>query len=209
MAIITPSSAFTTAQDIADRLGRTFTDTETTQVAALIADATAQIQDFTRQTILPVAGDTMTRESPDGPWLELPQRPVTVVTSVAVNGNTITDYSKIGDRLYRVYGWRWPSVDTIPPLAIYGLKSTVTVVYSHGYDPVPEPVAAVCRRMVMRALASGVSGLASEKIDDYQYQAAEPGAGVILTPADEKQLRRYRRPARSISLGSGAPGFYG
>ena len=189
--------AFATAADLASLLQVAAVDTST---ADLLLDlATAAIQEHLRQDILAVTGDTFTVESPDGPWLTLPQRPVTNVNSVAVNGNTVTDYSKIGDRLYRVYGWRWPSVDTIPPLAIYGLKSTVTVDYDHGYATIPDIIRATCLRVAARAY-SNPSGYIREQVDDYAYERPATGAGVYLDDDDRRAIKRYRRTSFAVSL---------
>ena len=119
------STPFAVADDVAVRLGVTLSAAESAQADAFCADASDLIREHCRQEFTAQTGVVVEREAPEGPWLDLPQRPVTNVQSAAVNGNTVTDFSQIGDRLYRVYGWRWPSVDTIPPLAIYGLKSTV------------------------------------------------------------------------------------
>jgi len=204
---------FAIGQDIADRLGRTFTTAELAQADAFLADAADLIRDYLRQDISAVVGDVMTREAPDSPWLDLQQRPVTAVTSASINGHVIADFSQIGDRLYRVFGWRWPSVDTIPPMAIYGLKSTVSVTYDHGYAPIPDIIAAVCRRMALRAFLNP-TGITSEAntIDDYTHKvgyADKTGAGVTLTDEDKASLRRYRRGAFSVDLGSGDSGGAG
>lgn len=201
---------FTIGQDIADRLGRTFTTAELAQANAFIADAADLIRDYLRQDVSAVIDDVMTREAPDGPWLELPQRPVTTVTSVSINGHVVGDYSQIGDRLYRVFGWRWPSVDTIPPMAIYGLKSTLSVTYDHGYATIPDVIATVCRRMALRAFINP-TGVTSQEgsIDDFGTKVAyadRVGAGVALTDDDKLSLRRFRRGAFSVDIGSGDSG---
>jgi hypothetical protein len=196
---------FAIASDIADRYGRALTPVELTQAGAYCLDASALIRDFLRQDVTAVAGDVMTREAPDGPWLDLPQRPVTAVASVVINGTVVGNFSQIGDRLYRVFGWRWPSVDTIPPMAIYGLKSTLKVTYDHGYAAVPPTIVAVCRRMALRALVNPV-GVTSEAIDDYKVSYAGTGIGVVMTDDDRKSLRRFRRAAFSIDMGSADSG---
>lgn len=200
IVVTTSPAVFASANDIASRLGVTFTTTEQAQADAFCGDATELIRDYCRQDITAATGITMDREAPDGPWFDLPQRPVTGVTSVAVNGQTVTDFSQIGDRLYRVYGWRWPSVDTIPPLAIYGLKSTVHVVYDAGYPEVPGVIHATCVRMVLRAM-DNPTGLDQAGIDDYTPRFNDGRGGVFLTDDDKRAVRRYRRAAFSIDQG--------
>lgn len=194
------STPFAVADDVAVRLGVTFSAAEASQADAFCSDASDLIRDYCRQEFTATSGVVMEREAPEGPWLELPQRPVTGVTSVAVNGQTITDYSQIGDRLYRVYGWAWPSVDTIPPLAIYGLKSTVHVVYDAGFAEVPGPVFTTCLRMVMRAM-DNPTGLDQANIDDSQTRYNNGRGGVFLADEDKRSLRRYRRAAFTIPQG--------
>jgi len=101
-------------------------------------------------------------------------------------------------------------------MAIYGLKSTLSVTYDHGYSPVPDVIVAVCRRMALRAFLNP-TGLISEDvaIDDYTRKvgyADRTGAGVTLTDEDKASLKRYRRGAFSVDLGSsdsGGAGGYG
>jgi hypothetical protein len=114
----------------------------------------------------------------------------------------VTDYTQIGQRLYRVYGWKWPSIDTIPPLAVYGLKSTVTLNYDRGYTSVPAAIKAETLRMVGRAIGNP-SGYVSERLDDYTYQRADGTAGVYLDEAGRSALKRWRRSAFAIAQGTG------
>ena len=66
---------FATADDVAVRLGQTFSTDDTAKVNALLDDASQMIRDFCRQDLTAQTGLSMTIESPDGPWLVLPQRP--------------------------------------------------------------------------------------------------------------------------------------
>lgn len=195
---------FASSLDVAIRLGRTLSASESSQVDAFLGDASAQIRDYCRQDLSYQTGLVFTVESPDGPWLELPQRPVNSVTSVAINGQAVGNYTQVGDRLYRVYGWAWPSVDVIPPMAVYGLMSTVTVTYDAGYSEVPQIIVSVCIGAAMRAFDNPM-GVAREAIDDYSRElpAGAVGTGAFLTDADMKRLRRYRRGAFSVDMGSG------
>lgn len=202
---------FATWEAIATRLGRgsDFTANEQAQADAFLDDASWLIRDYCRQDINAQTDLTFTVESPEGPWLNIPQRPVTRIASVEVNGQVVDGWSQVGDRLYRVYGWRWPSVDTIPPLAIYGLMSTATVTYDAGYDPIPQVIATVCVNAAMRAFDNPTGDL-RESVDDYTrdksrgFQGDQPtGVGVFLDLADQRRLRRYRRSAFMLPMGSG------
>lgn len=199
---------FATASDLAVRLGRTLSSTEQAQADAFCDDASGMIRDFCRQDINAQTGLAVTFESPDGPWLDLPQRPVTGVTSVAINGQVVTDFKKVGDRLYRVYGWAWPSIDVVPPLAIYTPVSTVTVTYDAGYNPIPQVIVSVCINAAMRAF-DNPTGVLRESIDDYTRDFsrgfsgdAPTGTGVFLDAADQKRLRRYARRSFAVNIGT-------
>lgn len=195
---------FATLAEVTTRLGQTLSAAQQAQVTAFLDDASGLIRDYCRQTITLVTDDTMTRESPEGPYLALPQVPLVSVTSVAINGQLVTDAKPDGNKLYRVYGWAWPSIDVIPPMALYGLLSTVTVVYTHGYATIPPPIATVCRQMVMRALTN-LPGYKAVSLDDYSAEVGGPvGYGVFLADADMRSLRRYRTAAYSIDIGTGA-----
>lgn len=200
---------FATADAVAIRLGRTFTDVETEQVNAFLDDASWAIRDYCRQDISAQSYLNVTFASPDGPWLELPQRPVTAVSSVQVNGQDVAEWKQVGDRLYRPYGWAWPSVDVIPPLAPFGVLSTVTVTYDAGYATVPPVIAMVCINAAMRAF-DNPTGVLRESIDDYtrDYSRgfsgdAPTGTGVFLDATDQRRLRRYRRGAFTVNMGTG------
>lgn len=193
---------FATAADLAVRLGRTLTTDEAAQADAFLDDASWAIRDYCRQDINAQTGLTATFESPDGPWLDLPQRPVTALTSVAINGQVVTDFKQVGDRLYRVYGWAWPSIDVVPPMAIYAPVSTVTVTYDAGYNPLPQAIVSVCINAAMRAF-SNPTGVLRESIDDYSRDfSGDAATGVLLDAIDQKRLRRYARRAFVIDMGS-------
>lgn len=193
--------------DIAARLGQTFTPAQTAQAQAFAEDASAVIRDHIRQQVTAVVGATMDIEAPDGPWLTFPQRPVTLVTSVTVNSQPVENFTQIGDRLYRLYGWRWPSVQVIPPLALYGIKPLIHAVYNHGYAVVPDVIVAVCARMAMRAMDNPTGVSTGEGIDDYTGpRYAVSGTGCFLTDEDRKHLRRFRRGAFSVDMGTGFGG---
>ncbi|MFE6379226.1 hypothetical protein [Streptomyces roseolus] len=198
--------------DVADleaRLGRPLTPDEQARAAALLADASALVRDFTRQDFTRVVGDTLVLR-PVGVLLRLPQRPVTAVTSVAAVGPA-------GATIGALSGWVWDGRDKIDlscvspagswPLNWTGsLPDTYQVVYDHGTDPVPPGVVAAVCAIVLRTLLSPsmVAGMVAERIGAYNYQvqqsAGAAGASVAMTPADEKALARYG-PRRFGTIG--------
>lgn len=127
-------------------------------------------------------------------WFELPERPVSAVTSVHLDGEEITDYRRFGARLWRRDGW-----ETCP-----GEPSSVDVVYTHGYaddDPRIEPA-----RAAVLMLAANVypnpSGVKSKSIGDYSvaYEAAAALLGDD-TPLVKSLRRRYGRRVGTVRQG--------
>jgi hypothetical protein len=183
--------AFATAADLATRLGRTFTATETAQAEALLLDASAAIREELRQQITP-GTSTITLLGNGSRWLDLPQRPVTAVATVLIEGSAVTDYELVGDRLYRAAGWlSSSSTGTTAP--------TVTVTVSHGYATTPPVIVSVCLRAAARAMSNPV-GMVREQIDDYAIQLANGAGGVHLDEADLRVLRRYKRSSFTIGV---------
>ena len=92
-------TAFATAADLAVRLARTFTDEESAQADALLDDASEMIREHLGQQVTQVVDDEATIVGKTGPWLDLPERPVTEVTEISINGEVIGDYELIGERM--------------------------------------------------------------------------------------------------------------
>lgn len=206
-------AALATDSDLEARIGRALTTSESARSAALLADASAQIRGYTRQTFTPVEDDVIVLR-PVGATLRLPQRPVTAVSAVvAIGGGVGTDTTLSAgdwtwDRIDKVElpgcGWRptsWLSAE--PP-------DTYRVTYDHGDVEVPGFIVAMCCRMVLAVLLAPTmtEGLVQERIGQYQYGYGQfpgggsPGATVRMTDADRTELRQagYRRSSGTIQL---------
>lgn len=186
--------AFATTDDLATRLGRTLTSTEEDQAAALLDDATAVIQELIGQK---VEEDTATVHlwvtDPQSRWLVMPQKPVTAVTAVTIDGTTVTDYTVLPDALWRSDGW------------IDGAQSSphepilVTVAHTYGYATVPADLkswacvlASQGLAVIEKSGAMGAGAVQSEKIDDYSVTYAQAVAAMSLPDPVVNQLRaRY------------------
>lgn len=134
------------------------------------------IESATYTHTLPIGGDLTIR---------LPQRPVTAVTSVTVDGTALvsgTDYD-------------WDGIS--PTIALDGFAPSdetewvAVVVYTAGYATVPADVKAATLS-VGAALYSGAPGITSESIDDYRvsYETSRGEGG--LNDYERSILRRYR-----------------
>ncbi|MDG9705548.1 hypothetical protein [Streptomyces sp. DH37] len=124
-------------------------------------------------------------------WLTLPGAPVTDVSAVAIDGETVTDWRLRSGRLWRRDGWshRWE-------------PSEVEATYTHGLAEVPADIVdMVCRLAAASLLAfrdSGADGSylgarvpMQERIGDYSatYAYAQQAAENELLPHQRQQLR--------------------
>lgn len=174
-----------TPQDLASLLGLTWADltaTEQASLTMLVEIGTAVVQAEPRQRIVEVADDTVTLLGDTGSWLTLPQRPVTAVTSVELDGAAVTDWRRFGARLFRRDGWAASSCE----------PSTVDVVYSHGY-PADDQGLQLGRGAVLgvvRDWAANPSAATSLKIDDYAETYSAMAARLEASPNLRNALRR-------------------
>lgn len=193
-----------TVTDIEARLGRPLTTAEQARVAALLADASGKVRDYTGQAFTIVTDDTVKLRAQQGE-IRLPQRPVLSVSSVtAVGAGGAPDLV--------VVGWQWDGLDiirTISTSPVINLPElwyedeaeaypgTYRIVYSHGGGSTPAGVLAVVAAMVMRTLTAPTmaAGLTGETIGPYSYRTDGSGVGtaVILTDDDRRALKQYRR----------------
>ena len=187
-------AALATVADLEDRLGRTLTAVETTQAVALLDDASATVRVYTGRPFARVT-ETVRRPVVNG-YVNLPQRPVVSVTSVAnVYGAVVTHEWFAGNRLTLGSSESWWSPGS----------SWVDVTYTHGDLVVPAAIVGVVCGIAKRALEvpAASSGLTGESIGGYSYSigpvAASGGAGVLN--AEKAVLDRYRRVAGVVRTG--------
>jgi hypothetical protein len=155
----------------------------------LLELSTGEVQSAAGQRLVEVVDDEIELEGDTGFRLTLPERPVTEVKSITVDGGDElvagTDYrrTKSSASLWRGCGWS---------ACIYR-PSIVAVTYTHGWavgDQALQPARAATLA-IARAAYSNPSGLTSEAIDDYR---AAFGAAVVSAmenaPYLAKSLRR-------------------
>lgn len=162
------------SNDIIARLGRPLTAVEQIRVEALLTDASASVRNYTRQTISAVAGDTVRVKVRNG-RARLPQRPVTAVASVSSIAGGAILYQWWGDDIIST-GSNVPDSFAWEPFR--NGVTAVDVVYSHGYDPIPDDIIGVVCSIVTRALGRPPedSGMTSESIAGYSYAIGAVGA---------------------------------
>lgn len=196
--------AFATTADLATLLDRAFTTSETLQVDRIMEAATAFIRDEVGAHIAPRLTSTVTVTVPQHEqWIDLPQRPVVSVDTVAVNGSPVDSA-------------RWALVDGALYFEAPGWSSrrhsNVTVTFSHGFVSAPEDVRDHClviaAQMLAEIEASGSPSSAgiqsrSESIDDHDesvsYETGPGANSTIELPRRVAERLRARYGRSSIS----------
>jgi hypothetical protein len=201
-------------------------DVDTATATLLVECATAVVQAACGgQRIVRVTGDTLTLLGTTESWLDLPQLPVTAVSSVTLDGTALTastDYKVFGNRLFRKFGWQtnygwpwdyqygwYPGNSYYPPPSLangfpFQEPSAVVVVCTHGYASGAQELQLA--RQACLTLAAGVyvnpDGATRAQIDDYAAQfdamAARMEASQHLKAALRKQ---YGRRAGLVRIG--------
>lgn len=210
-------TGFATVAELATALQMELADLDETLAQQLIDSAAATVQAVTGQSIVQATSTTVIDldEYDYGPWLQLPQRPVSAVATVLIGTTAVTDYRVQGRkaRLWRAGGWQSPygleSLTTYGRYA-YSQPSTVTVTYTHGYAP-SDPLLTLAKSTVLMLAGSQygapTAGVVREQLDDYSVQYASgaeaSGAGELGAVLTAQLRRLYALPARSARLISG------
>jgi hypothetical protein len=187
-------------EDLASLLQRSDLDLSTATL--LVEIGTAVVQAEVRQRIVEVTETTSILGTTDS-WLDLPERPVTTVTTVELDGTALTvgvpgsggtTYRVNGSRLWRGDGWQ-----------VYcGEPSTVEVTYTHGY------ATGVQKLQLARGAVLGIirdwydnpSAVTSEKIDDYAATYSALAARLEASTHLRNALRRqYGRRGGLVRIG--------
>lgn len=203
-----------TPGDLASALQR---DLDTASATLVIEAATAVVQEAANQRILQVVNDTALVIAPAGQWLELPQRPVTAVSSVTLPDGTVVaagtasgTYRRIQHRLWRDIGWTkqrlfgpWPYYDYAFGYGLCDGPSEITVVYTHGL-PAGDQRLQLARGWVLslaKAVYDNPGGASKEQIDDYQVAYERAAAALEASPYLQKSLRRqYGKRAAMVRI---------
>lgn len=211
---------FATPSDLASALQ---SNVDTATATLLIEGATAVVQQAADgQRIIQVVGDAISIVGTTDNWLDLPQIPVTAVTSVAQDGTVLTlgtDYKRHGNRLWRKFGWQtnygWPfdlaysKWGGYPPPSVvsgypYQEPSAITVTNTHGYAPGAQELQLARHACLSLAVAvySNPSGAQSEHIDDYSVTFEAMSARMEASPRLKAALRKqYGRRAGLVRIG--------
>jgi hypothetical protein len=112
----------------------------------------------------------------------LPNKHVTAVAAVRVNGVTVTGWTLANDVLYHPAGFG--SIGSFPP-------DVLAVDYTHGYTSVPDDVKKAVLQMAAEAYDASARPVQSETIDDYTVRYER---GMEMEPGDPWPVvaARYR-----------------
>lgn len=192
-----------TPEDLASLLGLVWADLDEAQQASLtmlVEIGTAVVQAEVGQRLVAVTDDAITLLGTTDAWLDLPQRPVTAVSAVTLDGDTVEEgtgtgqYRRFGARLWRSCGWAPSSLE----------PSTVTVAYSHGYasDAQELQLARGAVLAVVRDWAANPGAATSLRIDDYAETYSALAARLETTTHLRAALRRqYGRRGGLVRIG--------
>lgn len=210
-----------TLDDVVAVLGRALTSDQTTAATRLLDMASGIVRSYTRQFITKVTDDVITIPGNWGNTIELPQRPVSAVSSVLMNGATMpnTQWKLVDGNLFLGTGafmpdygstiWGgsalWgPAGSNQGPQAIgntwQGPTAQIQVTYTHGFDSVPQDIVNTVAGMVANQLNAEV-GIQSEQIGGYKVvYARQSNAGMALGESDMMILNKYRKRTWSTRI---------
>ena len=182
--------ALITGQDLATYLSQTY-DSGDASLAQAVTLSCGLVTAYTGQ-LIESATYTHTLLIGTDRTIRLPQRPVTAVTSVTIDGTLLTADTD----------WDWDGVSPSIALDGYTLDAeewTAVVVYTAGYASVPADVKAATLS-VAAAIYAGAPGVTSESIDDYRvtYETSRGAGG--LNDYERAILKKYR-----VRLGNVTP----
>ncbi|MBB3666402.1 MULTISPECIES: hypothetical protein [Prauserella salsuginis group] len=183
-----------TAEDLRTLLGEDATGLTTAEAELLLQLATGAVQAAAGQSILQ-ATETVAVMGTVESWLSLPNRPVTDVSSVTLDGAEVSDHKRFGDRLWRARGWAASAYE----------PSTVEVTYTHGYltTDAGAQLARSATLMVAAQMFSNPSSAGGFSIDDYQEQGTPNSdmAGMVPQRLQQALRRQYGPGARMVKIG--------
>ncbi|MCM2390192.1 hypothetical protein [Streptomyces albipurpureus] len=157
---------------------------DTDQASTTIAAAETVIRGELEQTIDLVADDTIVLVGNGRTVINLPERPVTSVTSVTEDGTLLvagTGYRVNRYGILTRLGARWP------------LDAEITGIYSHGYATIPAIVKQVCLQVAGRAWVRPSTAVAAESLGDRSITYDKDRTGEALTEYELRILRPYAR----------------
>jgi hypothetical protein len=156
-----------------------------TSTATLLLQIASELFAQAAHTRFEATTVTYQTQGSDGNVLVLPFQPIISVAAVRIAGVAVTDYTRIGQIMYRATRWGgWPA---FPP-------QLVEVDLTHGYVSPGDDVKGAVLETAATAYMSPDPSSVREQIDDYLIQTSPNVGGMMLTPAAAKLADMYRGP---------------
>jgi len=181
-------------EDLASLLEK---DLDAYKAIMLIECATAVVQEAAgNQRLVLVEDDPGEQIGTTDFWLMLPQRPVSAIEDVEIDGEALTldtDYKRFGSKLWRRCGWA----------ECWSEPSKITYTYTHGYadDSQDLQLARNAVLSLIRAVYDNPTGANREAIDDYSVAFEAMTAAMEASPNLRASLRRkYGLPAGMVRI---------
>ena len=174
-----------TPQDLATLLQLDYASLSAGQqatMAMLVEMATGLIQDVAGQRILQVTDTAVIDVMDWSVWLDLPQKPISSVATILLDGTAITDWAIRGQRLFRRVGWQ----------TTWLLPAQAKVTYTHGYAPGSQYLQVgrlACLSLGQVGYGRPNPAITSEAIDDYRVTFAEAMARMVDSMTEFMQER--------------------
>lgn len=175
-------AALATVDDYTARFGA---PADVQRVERLLGDASSMVREVAGLTISRVDDDEIT-VSPGGTSeaIVLPEFPVLAVSTIAVDGTPVPTTD-----------WRWAPSGIVTRCCGSWSTAPVTVTYSHGYDPVPDWIAAlVCAMAYESTGALGRGGEQTIATGGQSVTYVQSRAGLYIPPADLGRVLALRGP---------------
>lgn len=178
------------------------------QASLFLTIATGTIQDeLGGQLLVEATDDEFSVRGSAGRTLWLPQRPVTALSNVRVDGGPVlaaSTYRWDSSGRLTLYSGAWSSTINLaePEGGTWGgAEVLVTGTYSHGYATIPPSVRGICLALATRGLAAPDAGLVTqESLGAWSASYAREAAST-LTRDERRRLRRYKRQALTMPVG--------
>ena len=175
-------------------------ESDQSKVVLLLEYASSAVRSYTRQTLSEETTTDVLRGT-WGPVLELPQRPVSDVDSVSIDGVAVTGWEWDGLQGMRSSGWvagesSGQGAGGCTPGNWGGPQTVVSVTYTHGwpFDELPGEITMITEGLAALALSTP-AGVRTESIGSYSvtYSIESMGSVPRVAIHDAKVLDRYRR----------------
>ena len=172
----------------ADLSARGVADADSALATTMLAVASSLVREAAGSPILQANVTVSWWATEASSYLPIPVRPVTAVSSVALDGDAVSGYKVVDGNLWRSCGW------------YAGEPAEVEATLTCGLPTVPESIKQIVCDLAILGINSAADGaldprVVVERIDDYSVQFARSGeqvASAMTVPAATRRALRAR-----------------